>query len=366
MFPLRKPANVISDRLTRLFAAHDIQSNQIPRLLASIQYKDLESPKTLLPAITPAVIDTAAHLFGIRGAWLEGLDDAIYDVHWARGTPERLLSRLAGAIAAKGQKYSHFPLRVLTTSMNLDRQGQHQQWLLPVIVETVDELGETPVHRCHVFGDVYRWTNEAHRLELKAIAWVVWHQLRAPVSLFEVTTEEMEQIQMGQGIPSMLWRRGLISEPSLEDFVLPPQQTLQAKETDELAKLQAYLDASGLRECWLVTPSLPNRTAAPEADSTPETVDATSASPEKSTQRARMAGGKREAKQADWAALLAVAQSIWGDHPSMTYADMIRRLKPMNHLRAAAMGESAIQRQLQKIAPSGVRGKSGRKPKQSA
>lgn len=164
MFPLRKPANVIADRLTSVFAAHDIQANQIPRLLPSIQYKDLESPKTLLPAITPAVIDTTAQLFGIRGAWLEGLDNTIYDVHWARGTPEHVLSGLAGAIAEKGREHNHFPLRVLTTSMNLDREGQHQQWLVPVIVETVDELGDTLVHRCHVFGNVYDWTREAARL----------------------------------------------------------------------------------------------------------------------------------------------------------------------------------------------------------
>ena len=49
MFSLRKRPNVIADRFTGVFAAHNIEANQIPRLLPSIQYKDLQSPKTLLP-----------------------------------------------------------------------------------------------------------------------------------------------------------------------------------------------------------------------------------------------------------------------------------------------------------------------------
>jgi hypothetical protein len=310
------------------------------------------------------VIDTTAQIFGIRSEWLEGLDDLLYQVNW--GEPRTVLSHLTDAISARGKAQNWFPLRVLTTSMKLERAGRHRQWLLPVIVETVDELGDTRVHRCHVFGNVYDWTLEVARLELKAITWMAWHQLNTPIPLFQVTPKELEQVFMGQAVPSVLWRSGLISEPSLEDFVLPQAQTCQAKETDELAKLESYLGASGLKELRLEAPSLPNRTATAEADATRETEDATPASPENSTQRTPTAPGKREAKQADWAALRAVAQSIWGDHASMAYADMIRRLKSMDHLRAAAMGESAIQRQLQRIAPPGVRGKPGRKPKQSA
>jgi hypothetical protein len=366
MFPLRKPANVIADRLTRLFAAHDIRANQIPRLLPSIQYEDLESPKTLLPAITPAVIDATAQLFGMRGAWLEGLDDTIYDVHWARRTPERLLSRLGDAIAAKGRERNRFPLRVLTTSMNLDREGQHQQWLVPVIVETVDELGDTLVYRCHVFGNVYDWTLEAARLELKAVTWLVWDQLRTPVPLYQVTPKELEQVSMGQAIPSVLWRRGPISEPSLEDFVLPPEKSRQAKEIDELAKLRAYLDAGRLRECRLEAPSLLNRTATPEADATRVTEDAAPASPEKSTQRAPTAPGKRQTHQASWDAIVTAAQTIWAKPPYLSYADMIQRLKSMPHLKATALSSSAIHKHLRAIAPPEVRGKPGRKPKQSA
>lgn len=170
MFPLRKSANVIAERLTKVFAEHDIPPSQIPRLLPSIQYKDLHSEKTLLTAITPTVIDSVANLFVIRSAWLEGVDDLIYHVHGARGNLKELLSCLGDAIACKCR---HFPLRVLTTSMSLDKQGKHLQLLLPVIVETVNGLGENFVHRCHVFGTRYDWAYEAHRIELKAIAWVV-------------------------------------------------------------------------------------------------------------------------------------------------------------------------------------------------
>ena len=168
MFSLGKRPNILVDRLTSVFAAHDIEATQIPRLLPSVQYKDLESPKTLLSAITPGVIDATAQIFGIRREWLEGLDDMMYRVNWARGESKIVLSHLADAIAIRGKAGNWFPLRVLTTSMKLERAGRHQQWLLPVIVETVDEVGETLVLRCHIFGNVYDWTNEVARMELKA------------------------------------------------------------------------------------------------------------------------------------------------------------------------------------------------------
>ena len=363
MFPMRKRPNVVADRLTSVFEAHNIEANQIPRLLPSIQYKDLNSPKSLLAAITPEVVDATAQMFGIRREWLEGLDDLVYQVNWARGDPRTVLSHLAAGIAARGKARSWFPLRILTTSMKLERASRHQQWLLPVIVETVEELGETLVYRCHVFGNVYDWTSERTRMELKAISWVVHHQLNKPVPLIQVTPRELEQISMGQAVPSALWRNGLISEPSLEDFVLPQAQTMQAKETDELAKLEAYLGASGLKEFRIESPSLIDRTAIPEAEATREAEGATLASPEKSPQRVRLTGGKRQTQQASWDSILEAARTLWAEDKTLSIADVIRRVKAMSHLKAGALSDSAIHKRLRAVAPPTVLGKPGRKPK---
>lgn len=357
-------------RFRQVFEANGLDVTVVPRLIPQLKFSDLLADDKLLKEITPEVIDATAQLFGVRSEWLQGLDDFPYQVAWSRGTPQNLLARLSDAIAPRGKERNHFPLRVLTTSMNLDRQGNHQQWLLPVIVETVDELGDTPIHRCHIFGNHYDWTNEAARLEIKALAWVVYHQLGSPVSLYQVTPKEMEKFMMGEAIPSVLWRKGLLSAPSLEDFALSKQESVQAKETDELAKLQEYLDVFGLKE-WRFEASLPSQTDSPEPAKLEEAKNATPATPEKPAPGTRMASGKRQTQQANWDAILASADTIWADQrqtkqPRSTYADMIQRLKAMPHLKASGLSDSAIHKKLRAIAPPEVRGKPGRKPKQSA
>lgn len=366
MLPQRKPTNVVSERFTRLFSAHDIQLNQIPRLIPQITYEDLGSPKALLAALSPAVIDATAELFGIRSEWLEGLDDTPYQFSSAGGSPKTVLSRLIDAISARGRDQSWFPLRVLTTSMQLDRQGKHQQWLLPVIIETVTQLGETFVFRCHFFSNHYDWTNEAHRLELKAIVAVAYERFHIPAPLYQVTPKEMEQFMLGELIPSVFWRKGPLTEPSLEDFVLNNEQSRQAQETDELAKLQAYLDASHLRECRLEATPLLSKTATAESDAIQAAKAAAPAEPAKPDATVPTKPGKRQAQQANWDAILTAAQTIWTRPPYLSYADMIQRLKSMPHLKAAALSDSAIHKRLRPIAPEPVRGKPGRKPNQSA
>lgn len=103
MIQFRRSENVLTERFIRLFNAHDIQSNQIPRLITQIKYGDLNNPQTLLTALSPAVIDATAQLFGILPEWLEGLDDKLYQVAWARSTPKAVHNRLTRVIAAKAK-----------------------------------------------------------------------------------------------------------------------------------------------------------------------------------------------------------------------------------------------------------------------
>jgi hypothetical protein len=250
--------------------------------------------------------------------------------------------------------------------MQLDRKGTAQQWLLPIIVETVSEVGDTPVHRCQVVANHYDWTKLSHRMELKLLVWAVWTQLQTPVPMYQVTPGEFEKIMMGQAIPSVLWRKPPITEPSLEDYVLSEQESRQAKETDELPQLNAYLEASGVKQWWSEASSLIDKEAQSEAEAASEASRVTPASPEKSPPRNPMTGGKRQTQQANWDAILNSARTVWAREPSLSYADMIQRLKGMSHLKASSFTDSAIHKRLRPAAPDQVRGKPGRKPKQSA
>lgn len=143
LFKSPTPASIdlLPKRFLQVFAAHDVDASQIPRLVPQIKYDDLQSHDRILAALTPALIDATANLFGIRRQWLEGLDDLIFYPFWARAQPKALLSKLSSAIAGHDVECL-FPLRILTTSMDLERTSANRQLLVPIIVAPIGEGGE--------------------------------------------------------------------------------------------------------------------------------------------------------------------------------------------------------------------------------
>lgn len=66
----------------RLFEAHGIHRNQIPRFFGNgLMLADIESNEKLLPKLSPELLQLAADLFAIRIEWLEGVDEQIYKIH---------------------------------------------------------------------------------------------------------------------------------------------------------------------------------------------------------------------------------------------------------------------------------------------
>lgn len=354
----RGAINLMVERFLFVFEAHDIDVSQIPRLVPQLRYEDLESPKQLLAALTPAVIDATAQLFGVRSQWLEGLDDLVYYPFWTRKNPKAFLSLFASA-SVLGDRTHEFPLRVLATSMDIGLPGTIPQLLLPVIVETVGVAGDDPVHRCHVSGTYYNWADPASRIELKALAWLVYRGLKTPVPLFQVTLDELENFAGGLAIPSVVWRRGLVTDPSLEDYILSLQQSAVAKETDELPAVLSYLDEQGLSDFRFETPNSPILDVPAEETTSKDAPFATPA-PDK-----KPSAGKRQNQKDQWAAIVGAAQAAWAYEPTVTYTAMIGRLQRMPHLKASALGDSAIRKHIRDVAPPGVRDKPGRRSKQS-
>lgn len=346
------------ERFDYVFKAHNIDISQIPRLIPEIAYEDLESHKKLLASLTPSVIDTIAQLFGVRSEWLEGQDDRVYNLLWARKYPKRFLSQFALPLAP-GIPKPWFPLRVLTTSMDLDRQAPYSQLLAPVIVEVTGTVGDDTLYRCRIYGDYYDWTDSASRIELKALILLAFRHTNTPVPLFKVTNEEMEALTDGSAIPSILWRRGLLSNPSLEDFVLSSDNSVVAKETDELPDVLSYIESQGLSDFRFRAPE-PAMPVEPKHEMTSEDVSVGTQAPEQ-----KAASGKRQIQKDQWANIVGGAQTIWARDPTVTYSAMIQELKQMPHLKASALSESAIHKHIRTVAPPEVRGKPGRKSKQS-
>lgn len=355
----KQPANSIdrvAPRFLQAFNEHGVETAQIPRLLPEIRLDDLQSPSKLLAALTPAILDRVAKLFGIRSEWLEGVDDRIYNYLAVYKHPAVLLEHLARIWPAQEDGIG-FPLRVLTTTRSLDRHDDQYQQLAPVIVEQIAVLGDEEIYRFHIYQDGFDWGHLPARIELKAIARVVFKALHMPVPLFAVSQDDMDEITEGRMIPMRLLDGCLLTHPSLEDYALDPKESGIAKETDELPAVLEYIKEHRLDEISFDRPP-PETSATVSAPENAETVSTDQfITPPKP--------GKRIDQRHDWAVLRAAAAALWAQGDQITYADMIRRLKKMPQLRATALSDSTIHKHIRDLAPPNIRGKSGRKPKKS-
>lgn len=237
--------DIVRRRFLQVFLDHGIEVSQIPRFYSKVQLADLQAPDRLVKIITPAVLDEVAALFGVRVEWLEGIDDQIYEHLSCYKHPIVILDHLRSLLIDDRSK-QHHPLRVLCSDRKLNRSSGSAQYLVPVIVEKITDLGETEVFRYNVYQDGFSWGYDPARMELKVIARIVFQHLGIPVSLFEVDQTTLMEIMEGRSIPGPYLRGCQISDPSLEDYALSPEESGVAKEVDELQLVMARIKEEGL------------------------------------------------------------------------------------------------------------------------
>lgn len=350
----KNDVSIVAKRIVEAFNIHGVETAQIPRVFPSLTLDKLATPGKLISAVTPEIIDSVAQLFGIRSQWLEGVDDEIYEYLATYKAPGELLKRLSELRYPPGERMS-FPLRVLTTHKHLDRTADEYQVLVPVIVEPIAELGDETIYRYHVYRDGFDWNHTTSRIELKAIARIIFTRLHTPVPLFVVSPQDMESVLEGKTVPRELFVGALITDPSLEDYAIPAKGSSVAKETDEFPEVAACIERHGLADFQFSIES--------------DNGDATEASEELATDEVEVSSQKEKphsARDDHWSPILCTARAIWGQEPTLSIAVVARRLRGMTDLKAGRFTEGAIHKRIAPIAPAGVRGKPGRKPKQSA
>ncbi|HUW20693.1 MAG TPA: hypothetical protein VMW16_15455 [Sedimentisphaerales bacterium] len=352
--------SIVARRFLQAFEGHGLKVSQIPRLLPQIKLEDPQSQTKLLAALTPEILDKTAQLFGIRVQWLEGVDDEIYDYQAVYKRPATLLEHLA-KIRRDGNEGQglEFPLRVLTTVKQLDRNDQRQQLLAPVLVERFADLGDLSICRYHVYRDGFDWSYPPARIELKAIAHVIYSTLHVPIPLFVVSEKDMEDILEGRTIPRRFLEGCQITSPSLEDYALTLEESQVAREVDELPEVLTYIDTHHLMDISLE--------GAPPPDPEPEVVPIEAATPATPAGAPKPPNkpGKLQARDDAWAEVMGYAKGHWAEDPSISIAEMIRRIKKIKTMKASMLTESAIHKRIAKVAPVGIRGKRGRKANKS-
>lgn len=350
--------NVVAQRFLQIFQDHGVERSQIPRLMPQISLGDLNSNEALLAALTPEILDQAARLFGIRIEWLEGVDDEIYAYRHCYKAPELLLGILA-TLKSRPDFNLTFPLRVLVSSKHLDNKADRKQLLVPVVLEQIAELGDEPVYRYYVFNDGFDWGYEPARIQLKAMARIVYKGIRTPIPLMVIAPAELQSVLDRKRISREFFEGCLLSEPSLEDFSLTSLESVVAAEADEMPKVLQYIEDHKL-ETFLLNAPLP---ASPPQDI--GTDDQPSPEPSAPVAIEPKTGKRANNAQQLWEPVMAVAKALWVEDRSLLKAEVIRRIKLMPHLKASALSDSAIRKRIADLAPAEDAGKPGRRPKKS-
>lgn len=348
----------VFERFLQAFQGHGVELSQIPRLLPEIKLEDLQSQEKLLAVLTPEILDKAAQLFGVRSQWLEGVDDEIYEYLSCYKEPEQLLKQIA-TFKIDPKQSRRFLFRVLTTTKKLDPNSSSAQLMAPVLLEQIAQLGNDKIYRYHIYRDEFDWRYAPARIELKALVRVVWMVFRTAVPLYVVSKDVMQGILAGELIPTKYLKGGQVTNPSLEDYVLRKKESGVAKEVGELPDVLRYIEEHQLQNFSFNRPEIIPPVVAP-----PASLEDFSVEPEAQVKPKQP--GKRSKTQTDvWEPCVYAAKTLWAENEQLSIAEAIDRIKKMPSLKASALTESAIRKHIAPHAPPGIRGKPGRKPKQS-
>lgn len=247
------PVHRVAQRFLQIFRDHGVEAAQIPRLIPEVTLDALKSEETLLAVLSPEILDKTAKVFGIRCQWLENVDDNIYEGLWCYKQPSQFFEHLAMLQGRPNYDYSLCPVRVLTTTKNLDCNDPREQSLLLVLVENIVELGDRWIYRYHVFHDGWDWGYSPSRIQLKAMARTVFKTFHTPVPLFVISPDDLERVREGKKVPGGFLHGCLLTEPSLEDFALQRSESVKAREVEEMTAVLRYIDDNNFRSLLSAT-----------------------------------------------------------------------------------------------------------------
>jgi hypothetical protein len=237
--------SIVAKRFIKIFEEHGVTTSQIPRLIPEITLDKLQSSTTLLPALTSDVLEKTANLFKIRRAWLEGLGNQIYDCLWCYKDPERFFQELA-TLKIERLNYS---IMAFCCTQTLDKNNKLRQPIVIVFAEKLTDLDGEEIYRYRIFDDGWHWDYWKCRIQLKAMARVVYQVLHVCIPLYLLESETLFEIESGHHVPrAWLKSHRRLHDISLEDFGLSPDESAVSAESEELPHVLEYIKAHKLEK----------------------------------------------------------------------------------------------------------------------
>lgn len=236
--------SIIPSRFRHAFNAHGIIDSDIPHFVPTLTFEDLASDNALLKKLTPHVINEVAHFFKIRTEWLKGVNAVIYEDSSYYKEPEAFfeLINLTSSIHNVDS-----PLRILTTVKEFDYTSSIPQPFIPILIEKIGKLGEEDIYRYYI-EPMWDWLHLPCRLQIKAHATFLYERWHQTIPIYQVSMKALEAIGGKKLIPTDYIHDYISTNPSLEDYVLPPKSSGMAKESEELSSVANYIEENKLTE----------------------------------------------------------------------------------------------------------------------
>lgn len=156
-----------AERFLRVFDAHGIHRNQIPRYVGDrLSLVDVQDDRSLLKVIDQKMIDDAAELFAVNPEWLECASSNVYIPHDFYKQPRKFLAFIDGLLS-KGSDLSGF----VYTSASENTEHRSDTFIL---LEETFSIGEKQaITRYHICNNWYfnYGKSRAYLIACVAAAW---------------------------------------------------------------------------------------------------------------------------------------------------------------------------------------------------
>lgn len=218
----------IATRFIKLFEAHGVHRNQIPRFIGhGISIKDVQDNADLIVKLDEDLLHATCEKFAVRRAWLDGADAQIYPLHDFYKSPKDFCS----FINELNRKNPIADLHGVLIAP--DETKQYANALL-ILQETVGFIDEKPIYRYHLCHDWYfaYWKARAYLTACIAIAW----KQKIYVHGLSMSKNEIEKISSGKDLFTWgsegIWELGHVRWYP-EDMALKPEAFLQGVSAEE-------------------------------------------------------------------------------------------------------------------------------------
>lgn len=237
------PVTIVARRFLQVYQDHGVAISQIPRLVSQLSLEQIRNPESLLPALTPEILQQTADLFRIQWKWLDGTTKTIYDRRYCYKDPWAFFEDLK---TLKIDEFD-FPLVAFCSSGKLDSTNHRDQPVVLVLREKCAQLDDQTIYRYHIQDEFY-WGYWKTRIQLKAMIRVWYRKFQIPVPIYRVEPKILEEIKTGRVVPHPFYRNRRLKGADLEDYSLLPSESRQSKDAEEMGMVFEYIEAYKLKD----------------------------------------------------------------------------------------------------------------------